>query len=295
MRDTEDPPVIHYGPIATDLEEPPKAILNRIRTERQRSLEGIHKGLPALLKSVARVADATWRAVKYLALDKRHGDAPPASLAVAIPPLARTFLDHLMLVIFIVEAPADRATWYYRSGWREAAELQKRLDARYGADPSWTNFLTSHRQWVQSHEPDLAITPQERADPRLATARWRKPGWWPNPGKIQSLSNDPANRAFLQFVSDWYYGRLSQDSHLSYMGMVRQAGILQDDQPIEAYRNQAVLSAITLYVALLSEIVVAASLPYEAKRVRRIWGHLKDYGDAAELWTARYHTHLASL
>jgi hypothetical protein len=222
---------------------------------------------------------------------------PPAFAAVAVSPLARTFLDSLMTIVFIFDAPADRAAWFFRSGWREATDLQGRLAARYGTDPAWSERLTRHGQWVNSHEADLGITSAERARPSIATSRWPS-GWWPNPGKMRSLTTDALRKAFLQFVNDWYYGMLSQDSHLSYMGLARRASVLHADQSdavVESYRHQAVLSALTLYVALLSEIICIAALTYEATRIRRVWDHLRAYGGAAELCTERYDVLLAGV
>jgi hypothetical protein len=165
------------------------------------------------------------------------------------------------------------------------------LEGRFGSDQSWRSYLDDHSKWVRSHERDLGITAAERTKPALATAAWAKPGWWPNPGKMISQARDKARGSFLSFLNDWFYARLSGDSHLSYMGLARRAAILSeqhDRATRETYRDSVALSALSLYVALLSEVVASAALSDQSKQVRSIWQHIKVYSEADDLWTRRY-------
>jgi len=105
------------------------------------------------------------------------------------------------------------------------------------------------------------------------------------------LLTDPSRLDYLQFLNDWYYGALSGDSHLSYMGLARRGGFMWDKADSgmrKRYREIAVLTAVTLFVALLSEIAGHARLPDEKRRLRDIWDVLRPVTEPGELWSRRY-------
>jgi hypothetical protein len=115
--------------------------------------------------------------------------------------------------------------------------------------------------------------------------------WFPNPGGMHREAQTQLVKDFFRFLDDWHYGRLSQDSHLSYMGLVRRGGVLSDEhlgENQERYRSQVSLTALTLYVALLSEVIIHAGLPFEKRRIRNVWEYIDAYPGAAELWKERY-------
>lgn len=159
-------------------------------------------------------------------MDQRHRERPPARLVVAVPPIARTLLEGLMTTAFIFEDPGPRLDWYYRSGWCEAALLQKTLDSQFASRPEWAAKLDEHRAWVAHHIADLSLTPVEIADPKQAVAKTK---WWPNPGRMKDIARG-GTADFLKLVNLKFYGELSADAHLSYMGLVRRGGILRPEQ-----------------------------------------------------------------
>ena len=123
--------------------------------------------------------------------------------------------------------------------------------------------------------------------------------WWPLPGKLTRPKRDGTHyvrdsdtRAFLIHLNDWYYGELSGDSHLSYLGMLRRGGPLVESpsQPAILLKSAstAFLNSVTLYLALMSEIVVGARLPTEAVALLRLWAHFQDWQRARELQELRY-------
>jgi len=284
---------VRFKNIAEALRELPVAIVNRIERERWGNLQGLHAGLPTLLTHTIRVAAATWDAIEVLVLTKRHGELLPSRLAVAVPPLERTLLDSLMAIVFILEDPADRTDWYYRSGWREMSQAHAFFVQEIGSRPEWAPFLAEHRAWIDSHNAEYGITADELADPKKATMRWQQQGhFWPNPGKMKKLARG-STADFLSLLNAWFYGQLSGDSHLSYMGLVRRGGVLRDqhDGPTrDQYRSSMTLSAIVIYLALLSEIIATASLPAEAKRALAVWEEVQVTFSGDLLSTKRYRT-----
>lgn len=278
----------------TELDDLATAIQNRVtRNPKLGELRQLHPGLSALLSNTVNVAHWTWRAIRMLTVEPRFKESPPKELAVAVPPLARALLDSLMTIVFVLDEPGDRTAWYYVSGWREARELQDDLVARHSADPDWTDYLQKHGAWVDSHEKDTSIGRAERAKPELATAKWPKPGWWPIPGRMPAQCAHPDRAVFLAYLYDRYYGELSQDAHLSYMGLARRGGILHDQHVDtlgpERYRSDNAFKALTFYLALLSEVAAYFGLTEQVTKLQTIWAGIPvQQATATDLWTRRY-------
>ena len=187
------------------------------------ALEGRHPGLPVVLSNFTRLAGVTWCRRYACLLSDAHADA---HFYVAVGPMVRTLLEGTMTLVFISEDPVPRLVWYFRSGWRDAYELQGRLEARYGAEPQREPLLTRHRDWVNGLERELGIQPEMRTAPEMATPA----GWWPNPGRMATLRREPELRrtpqtAFLTHLNEWIYGELSGNSHMAYMGLARTARV----------------------------------------------------------------------
>ncbi|HYO98356.1 MAG TPA: hypothetical protein VER33_27815 [Polyangiaceae bacterium] len=230
---------ISFYPMATRLDDLAQAVALRIDREHRAGIEDYHRGLPAFLKFNVRTGAATFRAIRYLTLDRQAGHGPAPALATSVPPLARTLLEALMGIVFLYDDPAVNTEQYYRSGWRDAYEIHQRLVGRYGSDPRSRDYLTGHSAWVASHEADCRITAANRADPSTVSR-------FPNPGKMTGRTRKDGERtksekrrAFLMYLNDWFYGELSQDAHMTYMGLARRGSMLDDQNSlqVEAYRS----------------------------------------------------------
>jgi hypothetical protein len=272
------------------LEHVAEAAIAGIEGEKRGALEALHRGLPALLTNTIQVAVNVWAAVLRISFDER----PPAELSTAVPPLARSTLESLISLLFIFESPTDRLNWFYRAGWRAAvAELRDR-ESRFGHDPDWAAHLNEHRRWVDAHEADLGITDEERKDPDSATNAWGKgnKGYWPNPGRmIGTIANGTPRRRFLDLLAARFYGRLSADSHLSYLGLAARGGVLHGyhaGEVREDNRSKQLLTALTVHIAFLSEVVATVGLSEQACRMREVWKHVAPHLPAKELWDSRY-------
>lgn len=290
----ERPRRINVSALRITLDELAVAVANRVTHEYREELQQVHNGLPALLANMVRIAGATWKAVSVLTLDRQAGELPPLDLAAGVPPLARALLESAMTTVFIGEDTRNRLNWYYRAGWREAKEEYGKWEARYSAEPGWRAWSAVHVEWMESHDLDLQISAAEKANPKLATVAWKElspQGFWPNPGKMASIVADAKRASFLAFVKEWSYAQLSQDSHLSYLGLARRGAPLAPEQTSEKrdiYRSHVCLVALALYLAVLSEVASMVGMPVEKRRLREIWEQLGAAREAAELWDARY-------
>ena len=125
--------------------------------------------------------------------------------------------------------------------------------------------------------------------------------WWPYPGQmIGNEQLDPPRRAFLHYLNDWLYRRLSAQSHGSAPGLSTRGAVLVDrlwenrgerDERLEKLKSDGAFTVITLVLTLASEIerefrfgaVVAEPAKY-------VWHMLieHDWGEAAEIYAQRY-------
>jgi hypothetical protein len=199
-----------------------------------------------------------------------------------VPLLARRFVDSIYTLVFIFDDIA-RLDQFYKAGWSAAHAWQTRLERRWDQEAKHQQWLADHRKWIDDHESDVELTADEKADPSKVPR-------WPNPGRMVKPTKDPNARAFLELLDEWHYGQLSQDAHLSYMGLAR--GAIVYDMHLgrnqHAYRERTVSAATVLYLALLSEVAIAAALPYERHRLRAVWQFVAPISDASDLWDARY-------
>jgi hypothetical protein len=130
-----------------------------------------------------------------------------------------------------------------------------------------------------------AITPGEEASPV-------KIKYFPNPGKLPSLCAEP-KKAFGLHLRDWFYKDLSSASHLSFVGFFRGAGQLSRPRSewehlLPKVKSDQVFRAVTLLLALLSELEIALSLE-ERSRLTYLWSIVSNYwGEAKEVYDMRY-------
>jgi hypothetical protein len=284
---------IDYRPIKRALDEIADAIVNRLEREHRSEISGYHKQLPTILKLTLRVTKVTWESIRFLCAQHPIVHARREEFAISVPPLARTMLDSLLTVLYIFDRPSENARWYVASGWRELSEHHALLVGKHGADPEWAEWLTKHAEMVSGWESDAAISPTEKADPKRIK-------YWPNPGRMAQPQSglalkDQVRLAFAQYLNDWFYRHLSGASHLSLSGLASRGGLLADagDREERArmmtrYHSRVILTALSLYVAFLSELAGQFKLDFESARLRSIWKHILEWPEANELHKERY-------
>jgi hypothetical protein len=281
---------IDIRPIREMLRELPVAIYNRIDRDydTHARLANSFEGLPAILKLKTRLAAITFDAIIFLVTDYEVPGRRP-EFALVVTPMTRTIIDDVFNVVYIFDDPVENAKWWYRSGWREAMEVDAGLREAHGNEPKWDSFLTEHARWVEWMASDAKVTSEQKANPK-------KVSWWPVPGAMvdpgRAAVKDPARLAFLTELKKHFYSRHSQDSHGSLLGITR-AALLDEHveeraEHLMTYKTKVLLDAVTAYLELLSEIVVEARLPFEASRLLRAWRHIEQWPDAKHLLGLRY-------
>lgn len=293
-----EPYRINYVHILEPIKEIPIAICNRIDGEKMQELEKIHFALPVITKWSVRVAMRTFEGAKYLAGEDEKDPARRLRTAVCIQPLARSILDHLFTLTFLYDRPVENARWYLASGWADARRTYDAMLERHGTDPEWREYLPNYCAMVNSMAVDARIAPEEMQDPKSV-------GNWPSPGHMThgqakgggNVTQDHDRRAFLRHLRRWYYGQLSADAHFCGLGFMNQGTLsylaeAPDETMQEVMISQKFFAILTIYVALLSEVVGQLRFPHEAVRLRDVWNHIKQWPDAADLFEQRYNSWL---
>jgi len=289
----------HLEKIAEPLNQIPVAIYNRIQRERRRELG---EPLFLYLEMMIRVSGDTWRAARFLSSNRlEHGRE--VQFLFAVPPLTRTILDALLTVIFMFDDAAINVRRYYAGAWRDRYEKHHQLLQAHGTNPSWATRLRVDMADIDQIATLANIRQEERDDLdrclRGDTKEKPRVSYWPNPGRFgKSFQlNDPRRAEFVRHMNEWYYGALSQDSHLGFSGLQRRGGMYAE--PVDGFdldrhhtdcRTLFMAEMLTTYSALLSEVSCQLAFDHEKKRLRDdVWAYL-DHSDldAAGLYKERY-------
>lgn len=277
-----------FRSIARDLEEIPEAIYQRIVRERRAELK---EPLFLYLELLVKVSRDTWDSIKFLCREKLD-HVRRVELVYAVPPLARTLLDSLIILIYIFDDRTTNSRRYYAGAWRDRHSEHQRLFAKHGGDPAWKTWFEASEASIEQVAKLANITPAERANPASID-------YWPNPGKISGKrcrTKDPKRCDFLRFLNEWFYGTLSGDSHLTFPGLERRGGFyarIADGVDLDEHHKRArslfLLEALGIYVAMLSEMSGELRFEHEKTRLRAIWSRLSPASvDAAEFFARRY-------
>ncbi len=105
-------------------------------------------GARELFLITVRVANATYRTVRWICADKPRDPLRRLEYSISVPPLNRTILDSIFMTVFVLEDIGVRCEWYYKAGLREEQlELQRYKD-EYGSLPEWQEWLTKLKPTV---------------------------------------------------------------------------------------------------------------------------------------------------
>jgi hypothetical protein len=275
-----------YQGISSDLAHACQSILAAIGKS-----TGTEKGYPHVLALTVVVSRGTWESIRYLYFEQPPDHGWRTEFVYSIPPLARTLLDSLYNIIFMFDNPGVNVHWFLLSGWVDQKRAYSRFQQKYGTDPKWKTWFDLCVADIKQTEDHLVkITDEERRSPDKPPL-----GYWPNPGKMGQKMQESDRAKFLEYVNDWFYGRLSGDSHLSLTGLLNRggyclqlAGGIDADALYAQTKAHFALTALTIYVALLSEICKELAPAADGARLRELWNKLVVWPDADELYKRRY-------
>jgi hypothetical protein len=291
MSEPSRPSSIDFNVVAPPLDTLLQALSNFMRREWPAKYRQCATA-SGVLCGVLATSWMTYNAVRFLCAERPDTLGRQPELAVAVPPMARTILDAVFLVVFMFEDLPRRIEWYYNAGMDEYQAEYDRHFQRYGSDLKW-------KPWFERQRLAINIAPAQLGFERRPRSSGTKPLHWPHPGAmlrpqkggIHLLSDE--RRAILTYLNDWFYRQLSSASHLSLPGLIERAGHLlnlDDDARrlgVEKYRSDCMLNTLTLLLALISELEIELRFNL-AERCKYLWVLLDVWGPAQEVYAFRY-------
>jgi len=267
-----------------------KSTVNKLDREWPKTLQN-ETLANVFFESLLRITENTYRSILTLAAEKSENPFHRREFGLSVPPLARSLLDILFSIVFVLQDIPAHARWYHRAGWREVRERHDMLAAHYGQSPEWTSWLAQSEGFLASTQSYAGISDAEAANLKLIEK-------WPLPGQMKNHSAlSPERKQFLSYLYDWYYKEMSQDSHLSWAGMMRRSAPLLlltfGDKATRKWQldkqvSDSFATTMVLCLAIMSEIEIEFRFGLNA-RLKHMWSLINPvWGMGKELYDIRH-------
>lgn len=237
-----------------------------------------------------RIAINTFNTIMFICADVEDPGRRPV-YALSLPPLTRTLFEQLIAFVFLVEDIPNYIPWLFKTGYTEHRIELKHCLKYHGTDPIWQDYLKKLNRQLSIEEKSMKLMADEIRQPM------KKIGRWPTPGQmlIKLRNEHPSSPAidYIEYINSWLYRELSGQTHLNVSGLTKRGihfsisdakMIFGNDweekrkEQLEIYRQRQVWIAITIMLAIVSEI--EAHFKYELnQRARYLWGILISYSD----------------
>jgi len=119
----------------------------------------------SLFLLMTRFTKNSYEAVSFLCSDSDDSPKRKREFVLALPPANRQLLDLLFTLVFMLDDFQMRSMAFELSGYRQAREVYDSFHERFGTDPKWQPHFKDLREFQQSMETYLSITPQQKANP----------------------------------------------------------------------------------------------------------------------------------
>jgi Family of unknown function (DUF5677) len=275
-----------FSLIKEPLEELPQMILGRLPP----AIVDPKSRLSMLLRLLVHVSANTWDSVKFICRKEYGEEGRKVEFAYVAPPLTRTLFETLFTIIYVCEKPQERSLQYFKYGWASMVSYHDRMTALYSADPDYKEWLGLGEAEIEQIEQIVTPSADDRANVEQIVKEK-----WPTPGRMKNAMAPSPQKTFLEFLYERFYPSLSDDSHLSFPGLLRRgghyltlaAGVDLADLR-ERSRSMMLFDCLTIYVSLLTEISLQSPREDEKAKLRAVWDQLKVLEDAGKLYTRRY-------
>jgi hypothetical protein len=205
------------------------------------------------------------------------------------------------MFIFLLEDVPAFVPWIFKTGYTEATEELKHCQKYHGTKSNWKKYIAGLKKRITDAEKSYGIPQREINNPLENIGRG------PTPGLLLKVlrKNRPNSKAipFIEYIKSWLYRELSGQSHLNIIELA-QRGVLfstedaklrfgakweeKVDEHLQEFRQHQIFLAITLMVAMCSEI--DTHFRYGKKEdLKFLWTILNEYSDISkDLWENRY-------
>jgi hypothetical protein len=277
---------LDYRVIRDEVDNLCQAVHNKIEREWPDELDPSGR-LPVMLRALVLVSTGTFHTIRLLCSEETEDVGQKRELVTSVPPLTRTLVDTLFLIVFFYDAPIDNLQWYWKSAWREYSDELERARRDHADDPDWATWIRDLEMIVANCRTWWSV---EEGAEGARTPRW------PHPGAMlrhRGLSDD--RKDYLQYLTDWYYRSLSQESHLSGPGLIFRAFLLFEypenpgrEQSLETMRMGGFFVALVILMAILAELEAELDLGLKP-RISYVWTMMVEHSAPAKaLYERRY-------
>jgi len=238
-----------------------------------------------VLRMIVRLNENSYRTILYLCADDidERGDL---EFVLSVPALARTILDSVFNVVFLLQDLEPRTKMYMRAGWATIQEEIRKWKDNRGGDPVTDPELLQLQNYYDTMKTDYLITPAEEADPNLIPR-------FPHPGGMLRRTDIDADRLdFLKLLNNLFYGSFSEDAHMKWPPtMLKGSFFLQpkDDRRdnLDVLRLDYFMKSVIFLITLLSELELGLRCGFSAD-LKYVWQAFAANSEAAKIYDTRY-------
>jgi len=250
-----------------------------------------------VLRMLLRLNENTYQAIRFLCSDNLEEKGGEKEFSLSTPAMARTILDTVFYIVWILYDPESRTMMYMRSGWATIQAELKRWAENHPGDPLTDPELKAHQQGFDQFKNDYSITPEEEANPKLIDPV-------PHPGGLIRMAEtnakyvlDTDRLEFLKLLNHSFYGSFSEDSHMKWpSAMLRGATFLHPSKEervenLDVLRQDYFTKTVIFIITLLSEIELNLKCGF-SDELKYVWAILSNNTDAARIYEFRYKSRL---
>jgi hypothetical protein len=221
------------------------------------------------------------------------GRAPYNAMnVVAAAPVARSLLESLVTLVFVLDKPETRGRRFMRSSWENKKLDIDRYRKRFGGQAAWDLWIQEAEGGQQDLERELKALGEN------TRSKFDKKDRWPPPGQMAGQAAKASTNRYLTFLHDWFGRELSDASHFTWNGLgVFGTCVLQDDRgerqsAVKKHRMRLVIVFVALMLALVTEVDATYDLGWK-NEIQKMWSAIARLrSDAADLYDESWlHAH----
>lgn len=253
-----------------------------------------------------RNAINTYNTIFYVCADIPKDPDRRKSYALSLPPLTRTLFEQLIMFVFLLVDVQDFVPYLFQTGYTELRMELKHVLQYHGTKKNWQPYINELKKRIAQQEKVYKLSAKQISNPKKYIGRG------PTPGDLLNIlrNNRPRSTAipFIEYVNSWLYRELSGQAHLNILELANsgaffsvnlaQAQLGNDWEEkrktlLEEYRQNQIIIAITLVLAMASEIEIHFNYA-QREKIMFLWTILNEYSDMTkDIWETRYEKLLA--
>lgn len=294
-------PVFDFKTIQTPLFELITAMPEWLDREKNSVLDKSSRAphLRTILRAQVQIACWTFRGILFLGEEKGNPYPRHIEYMLTTLPLIRSLVDAVYTIAFLFDDLDDRLRWYLLAAWSSTLREHESSKSEFGTRPEYAPYLNIQAKMVADLEVRAKPLAAQLADPKTVKR-------WPHSGRMRDYCKYPETKQFLVQLDTLLYGELSEAVHHKLPGVLNAAAFLEAvcqksdeklrEAAIQRTRADVGFRAITLLLAVFSEVAIAISLHEPTQKLSAIWQLVIPYRlESKAIYEYRYEAALTYL